>query len=74
MYFVTMDPCTGTLQRFSMIPMQRKRFRAHRVTTAEAQWVRDMLNMEGSRFGTRALLHEDTTLTLEWGARSIPAP
>jgi poly-gamma-glutamate synthesis protein (capsule biosynthesis protein) len=73
MYFVTMDPCTGTLQRFSMLPMQRQRFRVHRVTTAEAQWVRDMLNREGSRFGTRAVLHADTTLTLEWGPRSTPA-
>jgi poly-gamma-glutamate capsule biosynthesis protein CapA/YwtB (metallophosphatase superfamily) len=66
MYFATMDPGTGTLLRFTMTPMQLKRLRAHRAATAEAQWLRDMLNREGGKFGTRVALHEDNTLTLRW--------
>ena len=66
MYFVTMDPCTGKLQRFTMIPMQRKRLQATYAPKAAAQWLRDMLHREGSRFGTQAVLHEDNTLTLQW--------
>jgi poly-gamma-glutamate synthesis protein (capsule biosynthesis protein) len=70
MYFVSMDPYTGTLQRLTIIPMQRKRLRAKYAPKAEAQWLRDMLNREGSRFGTRAVLHEDNTLSLQWRPRS----
>jgi poly-gamma-glutamate synthesis protein (capsule biosynthesis protein) len=66
MYFVTMAPGTGTLQRFIMAPMQRKRLRINYASTAEAQWLQDMLTREGRRFGTRVVLHEDNTLTLQW--------
>lgn len=66
MYFVTMAPCTGTLQRFIMAPMQRKRLRVNDAPTAEAQWLQDMLTREGRRFGTRVVLQEDNTLTLQW--------
>jgi poly-gamma-glutamate synthesis protein (capsule biosynthesis protein) len=66
MYFVTMDPGTGTLRRFEMTPMQIKRFRLQRVTPADAQWLRDMLQRESGTFGSRVELHTDHTLTLRW--------
>jgi poly-gamma-glutamate synthesis protein (capsule biosynthesis protein) len=66
MYFVTMEPGTGTLQRMTMTPMQLKRLRANRAPAAEARWLQDMLSREGRRFGTRAVLHADNTLTLQW--------
>jgi poly-gamma-glutamate capsule biosynthesis protein CapA/YwtB (metallophosphatase superfamily) len=66
LYCVTMDPSTGTLRRFEMAPMQIKRFRLQRVTTADAQWLRDTLQREGGKFGTGVELHADNTLTLRW--------
>ena len=66
LYFVTMDPCTGTLRRLAMVPMQIKRFRLQHVTTADARWLRDMLQREGGKFGTGVELHADNTLTLQW--------
>ena len=69
MYFVTMDPSTAKLQRLTMVPMRLKRLRLNRASTAEAQWLRDMLSREGSRFGTRAVWHEDNTLTLDLPGR-----
>lgn len=78
LYFVTMDLSTGTLQRLTMIPLQRKRLRVNYASTAEAHWLQAMLNREGRRFGTGAVLHADHTLTLHWGAdnsnRSRAAP
>jgi poly-gamma-glutamate capsule biosynthesis protein CapA/YwtB (metallophosphatase superfamily) len=65
MYFVTMDPSTAKLQRLTMVPMRLQRLRLNRASTAEAQWLRDILTREGSRFGTRAVWHEDNTLTLD---------
>lgn len=66
MYFVTVEPSTGILQRVTMVPMQRQRLRLHRALTAEAHWLRNMLNREGRRLGTRVVVHEDNTLTLHW--------
>jgi poly-gamma-glutamate synthesis protein (capsule biosynthesis protein) len=67
LYFATMDPWTGTLRRFEMTPVQIKRFRAQRVTPADAQWLRDTLQRESRTFGARVALQADNTLTLCWG-------
>lgn len=66
MYFVTVEPSTGVLQRLTMMPIQLKRLRANRAPAAAAQWLRDVLQREGARFGTGVLLHEDNTLSLQW--------
>jgi poly-gamma-glutamate synthesis protein (capsule biosynthesis protein) len=66
MYFVTVEPRTGLLQRLTMIPMQLKRLRLNRAPTDEAYWLRAILHREGRRFGTRVVLQEDSTLTLQW--------
>jgi poly-gamma-glutamate capsule biosynthesis protein CapA/YwtB (metallophosphatase superfamily) len=66
MYFVTVEPNTGMLQRLTMIPMQLKRLRANRAPTATAQWLREVLHREGDKFGTDVVLHKDNTLSLQW--------
>ena len=66
LYFVTMDPWTGTLRRLAMTPMQIKRFRLQHVTTADAQWLRDTLQRQSGKFRTGVELQEDNTLTLQW--------
>jgi poly-gamma-glutamate synthesis protein (capsule biosynthesis protein) len=66
LYFVTMAPCTGTLRRLAIVPMQIKRFRLQHVTTADARWLRDMLQRQGGKFGTGVALQADNTLTLQW--------
>lgn len=66
MYFVTVEPYTGMLQRLLMMPIQRKRMRANRAPAAAAQWLRDVLHREGNKFGTDVVLHEDNALSLQW--------
>lgn len=67
MYFITMDPSAGTLIRFVMTPLQIKRFRLNRVSSEDAQWLRDRLGREGERLGTQVELNADHRLTLRWG-------
>jgi hypothetical protein len=55
-----------------MVPMRLQRLRLNRASTAEAQWLRDMLTREGSRLGTQVVLHEDNTLILERRRRVAP--
>ncbi|MGB9080247.1 MAG: CapA family protein [Desulfuromonadaceae bacterium] len=66
MYFVQMDPATGTLVGVRMKPTQMKRFRVHRASQPDALWLRDMLNREGMRFGTHAAIEAGATLILRW--------
>jgi poly-gamma-glutamate synthesis protein (capsule biosynthesis protein) len=67
MYFLRMDPATGRLVNLWMTPMQIKYFRLNRVSSSDALWLRDTLNREGRRLGTRVELKRDDRLVLGWG-------
>ncbi len=66
MYFVSVDPSTGKLVQLHMIPTQIKNFKVNRASGADVLWLRDTLNREGKKFGTRVELNKDNTLTLHW--------
>lgn len=66
MYFVSVDPGTGTLSRFHMIPMKMKRFRVSYATNADMEWAMDTLNREGEKFSTQVELNKDNTFILKW--------
>jgi poly-gamma-glutamate synthesis protein (capsule biosynthesis protein) len=65
-YFVYMNPLTGKLVRFQMTPMQIKHFKVSRASKTDALWLRETLNREGKKRGTRVRLNKDNTLTLQW--------
>jgi poly-gamma-glutamate synthesis protein (capsule biosynthesis protein) len=66
MYFVSVDPSAGKLVHLQMTPMQIKHFKANRASRVDALWLRDILNREGKRLGTRVEINHDNTLTLRW--------
>ena len=66
MYFVSLDPATGKLVKLEMTPTQIRKFRVNRASKADTLWLRDVLNREGKKFGTRVDLREDNTLALKW--------
>jgi len=66
MYFLRADPATGKLVSLQMAPMQVRRLRINRASTADARWLRDTLNREGRQFGTRVEMEEGDTLSLRW--------
>ncbi len=66
MYFVSVEPSTGKLIRLQMTPTQIKNFKVNRASRADSLWLRDTLNREGKKFGTRVKLNEDYILTLQW--------
>ncbi len=65
MYLVTMQPRSGKLVRFEMVPFQIKRFRLNYVSRADAQWLRDTMNRECARFGGHVELSETDRWTLD---------
>ncbi|MGH7790958.1 MAG: CapA family protein, partial [Thermodesulfobacteriota bacterium] len=66
MYFVSSDPATGKLVHLQMTPTQVKRLKVNRASREDALWLKDTLNREGKKLGTRVELNKDNTLTLEW--------
>jgi poly-gamma-glutamate capsule biosynthesis protein CapA/YwtB (metallophosphatase superfamily) len=66
MYFLHLDPATGKLRALEMRPTRTWHFQIRRARKTEARWLLDILNREGKRFGTRAHLHEDGSLMLQW--------
>ena len=66
MYFVTVDPSTGKLGQLKMIPTQMRRFRVNRASSEATLWLKDTLNREGVRFGTRVILDKKNALLMRW--------
>jgi poly-gamma-glutamate synthesis protein (capsule biosynthesis protein) len=66
MYFVSMDPSTGSLVSMRMTPLQIKNFRLNRASKADVLWLRNILNRECKKFGTGVELSTDNALTLQW--------
>jgi poly-gamma-glutamate capsule biosynthesis protein CapA/YwtB (metallophosphatase superfamily) len=66
MYFVELDASNGELISARLVPMQMRRFRLERVSTADAKWLCDFLNELGKRSGTALRLDDHSSLALEW--------
>lgn len=49
-----------------MTPTRMKRFRVNKAATADTLWLKDMLNREGRKLGTRVRLNRASELILEW--------
>jgi poly-gamma-glutamate synthesis protein (capsule biosynthesis protein) len=66
MYLVELDSDSGELIAARLVPMKMRRFRLERASIADAEWVCNLLNQLGNRFGTTSRLEEDNALTLAW--------
>lgn len=66
MYFVQMNPSSGMLTGLKMKPTRMKRFSVQHASSADALWLKDMLNREGKRFGTGVKMEQEATLKLWW--------
>ena len=65
MYLVTMQPRSGQLVRFEMVPFQIKRFRLNYVSSGDAQWLKRTMNRECARFGGHVERSETDRWTLD---------
>lgn len=66
MYFVSVDPASGELVRFDLVPMQLHRFRLDSVSAEDAHWLCDTLDRESSAFGTRVDWQPGNRLKVAW--------
>jgi poly-gamma-glutamate synthesis protein (capsule biosynthesis protein) len=66
MYFPSLDPASGHLQRFILAPMRIRKLRLQHAAPAEVDWLADMLNREGRALGTRVARDAHDRLVLHW--------
>ena len=52
MYLPSIRPGDGHLLGLTLVPLQIRRFRLHRASPEDAEWLAEMLNREGRVFGT----------------------
>jgi poly-gamma-glutamate capsule biosynthesis protein CapA/YwtB (metallophosphatase superfamily) len=65
-YFLTLDRGSGRLLELEMTPFRTRRFRLERVPRPDAEWLRDTMDREGHRLGTRVEVADDGSLVLGW--------
>ena len=66
MYFPALDPATGKLVDCSLRPMRVRRFRVQRAPPDDAGWLRERLDRECARLGTRIDEAADDAFRLRW--------
>jgi poly-gamma-glutamate capsule biosynthesis protein CapA/YwtB (metallophosphatase superfamily) len=65
MYFADISSSSMDLEALEIIPLQIRQFRLIRPTIPDVDWVRQMLDLESRRFGTRVAT-PDARLALSW--------
>jgi poly-gamma-glutamate synthesis protein (capsule biosynthesis protein) len=66
MYFADIDPATGALVRLLLTPMTIRRFRLHRASAQDADWLGAVLTRESRRFGVEIARAPDGRLAAAW--------
>ena len=66
MYLIELNSCSGELITGRLVPMRMRRFRLERASTADAEWLCNLLNQLGKQFSTQTRLDNDDRLTLHW--------
>ena len=66
MYFLDLDPASGTLLALSMVPMQTRRFRLNRASARDARWLRERIDRECRPLGCRVEAGASGDLELRW--------
>lgn len=64
LYFASLDPASGNLDRLTMTPMQSRRMRLQHPSTDDARWFRQAIEHASRPFATRIDAEDDGSLTL----------
>jgi poly-gamma-glutamate capsule biosynthesis protein CapA/YwtB (metallophosphatase superfamily) len=66
MYFLTLDPRSGRLQRLQMTPLQIRRFRLQRASKPDTQWLARTMDRECRRLGAKLRRNAGGRFELSW--------
>lgn len=63
MYFPEVEPASGKLLSMKMVPMQIRKFQLRHASSADAEWLRKVLNRESRKPGASVILSDDGILS-----------
>jgi poly-gamma-glutamate capsule biosynthesis protein CapA/YwtB (metallophosphatase superfamily) len=66
MYLPSLSASSGALIGLRLVPFQVRNFRLNRALPDDAAWLRDVLDRDGGRFGTRTTMSDDGTFAVAW--------
>ncbi|MCZ6694259.1 MAG: CapA family protein [Bacteroidetes bacterium] len=66
MYLVKINPVDGRLVELELFPFEIRNFQLHKVSNIDLKWLRDQLDNQGRKLGTRVKLHPPNSLLLQW--------
>lgn len=66
MFFPDVEITSGKLLRLRLVPLHLKRFHLFKASHKEAEWIKNVLNREGQKWGTQFLLAPDGSLEMKW--------
>jgi len=66
MYFVRLDSMTGKLIGVELTPTRMAKFRVHRASRVEGEWLREAVSRASRKFGTRLEWEKTGRLGLRW--------
>jgi poly-gamma-glutamate synthesis protein (capsule biosynthesis protein) len=66
MYFPTVKASTGKLMQLRLVPMQIRHMKLNRASRKDAQWLREVVSRESSRFGVRFQIDDKSNLVVTW--------
>jgi len=72
LYFASLAPGTGALQKLRMVPMQSRKLRLRHASTADSQWLATTMTRISRRFGSRIGLQLDGTIALRAAEGAVP--
>jgi poly-gamma-glutamate capsule biosynthesis protein CapA/YwtB (metallophosphatase superfamily) len=64
LYFATLEPATAALAHFRIVPMQVHRMQLRAASSADTEWLRDVLDQVSRHLGTRLGLEPDGAVIL----------
>ena len=64
MYFVDLDPASGSLHALKLIPLQIKNFRLSSPSWRDIEWIQQTLDGRCQQFGTRVILDSERQLVV----------
>jgi poly-gamma-glutamate synthesis protein (capsule biosynthesis protein) len=66
MYFLDVDPASGSLLGMEIVPHQVRKFRLNQASEQDEAWLRKTLHREGRHLNARVELTGDGLLVLRW--------
>ncbi len=66
MYFLEINPDNASIVSLRLVPLKIQRFQLQHASRKDADWLCQVLNQQGQKFGTQVKLNQDNSISLQF--------